>query len=384
MGAVLPICLLLAAGCVPAAARQGLRPVSQHLEDRGVTTPAWSSPDSIGAPSTAIPAGELPVDSAVRIALLRSPHVRAVLSSVGLASADLWQASRLPNPALSVLGGAATSGAPGIASLGLGIQIVSALQRPLRTRVAAAELRAAEQSVADAVFTTIVHVQQAYVNVQYAQQVLGLRQSVAATTMASAGAARAIRDAGNLPEVAVAGEEALAAQSAADVVQAEGEEAVARAELGRLLGAGVADTLWRVAQAMRDPPEDTWSIALLDSLALARRLDVAAARERAQAAFAALGLASRFRLLQDGSIGGFIERDPDGRFAGANAAIVLPIFDGGNAAVAKARAGLRVRAAEHDALVTDAHAEVRAALAKLDGARRRAWQFRTSVLPARR
>lgn len=379
-----PLLAVLLGGCVPAAARQGLRPIQSHLNDRGVPVPALSSIDSTGSAAAAFPTGELGVDSAIRIAVRHSPHVRAVLASVGLASADLWQASRLPNLGISLQAGAAAGGGPGVGSIGLGFPIVAALQRPLRTRIAAADLRAAEHAVADAVFGAIVRVQQAYLNVQYTQQLLELRQSVATTTMASAGAARAIRDAGNLPAVVVAGEEALAAQSVNDVLQADGERAVARAELGRLLGAGVADTLWTVVAPLREPPEESWSAAVLDSLALARRLDVAAARERVQAAFAAAGLASRFRLLSDGSIGGFVERDPDGRFAGPNVGIVLPIFDRGNAAVAKARANLQIRAAEHDAVIVDAHADVRAAWAKLQAAKRRADQLRTAVLPARR
>lgn len=379
-----PLLMALTVGCVPAAARQGLQPVGQHLADRGASVPTWGPADSAVVSHGPLPVGDLSADSAIRLTLTRSPHVRAVLSSVGLAAADLWQASRLPNPSVNLSGGLAVGGGPGIASIGVGFPIVSALQRPLRTRVAAADLRAAEQSVADAVFGAIVRAQQAYVTVQYAQQVLELRRSVAATTMASAGAARAIRDAGNLPDVAVAGEEALAAQSLSDVAPAEGELAVARAELGRLLGASVADTLWTVTTALRELPTESWSMARLDSLALARRLDVAAARERALAAFSALGLANRFRLLPDGSIGALFEHEPDGRFVGPTAGIVLPIFDGGSAAVAKARASLRVRTAEHDALIVDAHADVRAAWATLDAARRRAEQLRSAVLPARR
>jgi len=374
----------LTVGCVPTAARQGLKPVGRHLADRGAAVPSWEPVDSVTVSHGPLPVGELTADSAVRLAVTRSPHVRAALSSVGLAAADLWQASRLPNPSLSLSGGLAIGQGPGVASIGLGFPIVSALQRTLRTRMAAAELRAAEQSVADAVFGAIVKVQQAFVTVQYAQQVLELWRSVAVTTEASAGAARAIRDAGNLPEVAVAGEEALSAQSVSEVALAQGELAVARAELGRLLGAGIADTLWTIAATLRELPTESWSMSRLDSLALARRLDVASARESAMAAFTALGLANRFRLLPDGSIGAFLEREPDGRFVGPTTGIVLPIFDRGNAAVAKARANLRVRTAEHDALIVDAHADVRAAWAKLDASRRRSEQLRSAVLPARR
>lgn len=375
--------LVLAVACVPPAARQGTRPVERLLSERGATPLTWSPLDS-AAIRPRVPVGALRADSAVRVALMRSPHVRAVLAEVGIASADLWQASRLPNPILDLLVGAPTGTGPGISTAGLGFAIVSALQQPLRQRVALAELHSVEQRVADAVFGVIIDVQRAYLSVQHAQQSLELSQSVAAAAAASAGAARAIREAGNLPIVVVATEEAMAAQSVADISEAEVVVAEANAELGRLLGAGVEDTLWTISDRLADPLPERWTLGSLDSLAVARRLDVSAARERAKAAFSAVGLASRFRLLPDGTIGGFIEREPDGTFVGATAAIPLPIFDGGRAVVSRARATLEKRVAEHDALVVDAHAAVRSALARYEGARRRAVQLKTSVLPARR
>ena len=373
---------MLAVACVPPAARQGTRPVERLLSERGATPPPWAPVDSASRPL--IPVGMLAVDSAVRVALLRSPHVRVVLADVGVASADLWQASRLPNPILDVLVGRPTGTGSGVSNVGLGFAIVSALQRPLRQRIATAELRSVEQRVADAVFGVIVDVQRAYLNVQHAQQSLELAQTVAAATAASAGAARAIRDAGNLPAIVVASEEAMAAQSVANVAEFEVTVTESKAELGRLLGAGVSDTLWTIPDRLADPPAERWTLASLDSLALARRLDVASALASAKAAFSAVGLANRFRLLPDGTIGAFVEREPDGRFIGASATIPLPIFDGGRAGVARARATLDQRVAEHDALVVDAHASVRRALARFEGARKRADQLRTSVLPARR
>ena len=380
--AALTLAVALGSACVPRAARQGTWPVEGYLSDRGIATPAWRSADT--ASGYAIPAGALSADQALRIALLRSPHVRAVLADVGVASADLWQASRLPNPVLDALFGAPVKSGAGVSSIGVGFAIVSALQRPLRQRIAAAELRSVEQRVADAVVGVVVQVQRAFVDVQHAQQGLELSETVAKTTAASAGAARAIRDAGNLAAYAVASEEAMAAQSVADVAEAEALLAMARAELARLLGAGVVDTAWSINDRLADPLPEQWSLGSLDSLAMTRRLDVAAARASAEAAFSEVGLANRFRLLPDGTIGAFVEREPDGRFIGGNGSIVLPIFDGGGARVARARAMLQKRSAEHDALVVDAHAAVRTAWARYEGSRRRAVQLRTSVMPARR
>jgi cobalt-zinc-cadmium efflux system outer membrane protein len=331
----------------------------------------------------AIPIGPLALDTAVRIGLLRSPVVQVVLADVGLAEADLWQASTLPNPALDLVHGFPGSGVA-VTTIGFGLGVVRALQLPLRRRVAAAELAATELRVADAILGVMIDVQRAYVRVQHGQQLLELRRTVADATAASAGAAKALRDAGNVPALLLDAELAMAAESATEVSEAEGALATARAEMERLLGAGVADTAWTIPAVLSDPVAGDLTFALLDSLAIRRRLDVAAAREGARAAAAALGLSERFRLLPDGTIGLFLEREPDGRFAGPTVSVPVPLFDQGGAAVARARAMLRQRVALHDALVVTVHAEVRARLAQLRSAEGRARQQRTVVLPLRR
>ena len=375
---------LLVTACVPAAARRGTQGVEEVLSQRGDTRVSSMRLDSVGPSLPEIPTGPLAADSATRLALLRSPQVRAVLADVGLAAADLWQASRLPNPTIDAMHGFRQGGGIGVSGFGIGFSIVSALQIPLKKRVSASELRSAEQRVADAIYGTVLNVQRAYVAVQHAQQMLELRQTVARVTAASAGVAKAMRDAGNLPALNVAAEDAMAAETVTDIAQADAELASTRAELGRLMGAGSGDTVWTIDRLLADPARETWALSVVDSLALARRMDIAAAREGAEAAAHAVGLSSRFRYLPDGIIGAILERDADGRYVGPTGSVTLPVFDQGGAAIARARAMLMQRVAIHDALVVNAHAEVRTALAHVESAERRAMQLRTVVLPARR
>ena len=372
----------LAVSCVPSGVRNGSHGVETLVVDRVRTPIHWPDRDSVELPP--IPRGALASDSAVRLALLRSPALRASLASVGIAAADLWQASTLPNPVIGAQYGAPAAGGTAITSVGLGFSIVTALQVPLRRRIATAELAGAEQRVADAVLGLMNDVRRAYVGVQHAQQVLELRQNMATAASASAGAAKALRVAGNVSTLLLAGEEAMAAQAAADLPDADRDLDVARAALSRLLGAGIADTAWTVPLLLREPDTTAWRLAPLDSLALARRLDVAAARDAARAAAAALGLSERFSLLADGTIGAFVERDPDGRFAGPTVSVPLPLFEQGGAAIARARAVLRERVARHDVLVGDVHADIRVRLAQVRATRQRAQQLRRVVLPLRR
>ncbi len=372
----------LAGACAPARAGQGSRGIETLVADRAGVRMQWPARDSVLLPP--IPAGALAQDSAVRLAMLRNPALRASLASAGIEAAELWQASTLPNPVLGAQYGSPSGGGTAFSSVSLGFSIVGALQVPLRRRVAAAELSSAEQRVANAVLGLMDEARRAYIGVQHAQQLLELRQNMATATAAAAGTAAALRTAGNISALQLASEEATAAQAAADLADAARDVEVARSALSRLLGAGVADTLWSVPLLLRDPDSTAWQVAALDSLALARRLDVLAARDAARAAATAVGLSGRFRLLADGTIGIFAERAPDGRFIGPTASVPLPVFDQGDAAMARARSVLRERVARHDALVGDVHADVRARLAQLRSARDRARQLRSVVLPLRR
>ncbi len=373
---------LTSAACVPAAAHRGAGGVAALIAGRTGASAAWFPTDASATLLAPIPNGPLTQDSVVRLAILRSPQIRATLAEVGVATADLWQASTLPNPVLDALYAFPTSGIAA-SSASVGFSIVRALQVPLRRRVAAAELTSTELRVADVVLRVMLDAQRAYVTVQHAQQLVELRRTAASAAEAAATAATALRAAGNVPALLQASEEAAAAESAVSVTDAEGAVIGARAELARLLGAGVSDSAWTVPSRLADPDAADWPLAVVDSLALARRLDVAAARESASAAAAALGLSTNFRFLADGTIGATIEREPDGRFAGPSAGVPLPLFDRGGASVARAAAVLRQRVGGHDALVVNVHAEVRTRLAQMHSARQRALQLRTVVLPLR-
>jgi outer membrane protein TolC len=156
-----------------------------------------------------IPAGPLDTEIATRLAMVRNPRVRATLAEVGIAQAELWHAATFPNPVLDLLYGVPRTGTA-VSSVGVGFSFVRALQQPLRRRVAAAELASTEERVADAVLGVMTDVQRAYLDVQHAQQVLELRTTFAAATAASAGATKALREAGNVPALVLVSEQAMA------------------------------------------------------------------------------------------------------------------------------------------------------------------------------
>jgi hypothetical protein len=218
------VTLLTLGACTPPIVHSGSSGVASLVASRTGWRPEWN--DDSAALGLRIPAGPLEPESAARLAVLRSPRVRVTLADVGIAAADLWQASLLPNPLASYSYGFPPSGAPFV-SAGLGFAIVDALKIPMRKRVAEAAYAATEQRVADAVIGATLDAHRAYTLVQHAQQMLELRKNIAAATSAAALTAQGLRDAGNVPALLLAGEQSIAAQSELEVAQAEGDLAPA-------------------------------------------------------------------------------------------------------------------------------------------------------------
>ena len=328
-------------------------------------------------------AGEVPVDSAIQIGLLRNKRLQASFEDLGIAQADLVQAGLFGNPVLSAGKAFARGGGTGIQSIGVALPFINFLQRPLRQRVARQEFDAARARMSATVLNTAADIRIAYINAQAALQLLELRRTVLMAMDASAIAATAIHDAGNLSDFDLAQERAQAADARLEVFRAEGDARVARAELERVMGVGGGQS-WTLTARLSTPADTMVAEAALTETALSRRLDLRAARSDASAAAQRLGLTRAFALLPDGTFGATYERDPDGTFIGGAVSVPLPLLDRGQARVAGHRALLRQAAARHDALVVEIGAEVRQLSATLASARDREDHLRRVVLPLRR
>lgn len=377
----------LLAGCASATSRSGFEDVQRLIGDRTPLHVQWSPrsvEDSlIDARVRLALRGEVTADSAVQIALLRNRSLRATFEDVGIAQADLVQAALLTNPVFSGEALGARGGGRGVQLANLVLPFVDMLQRPLRKRVAASAFAATQQRVADAVVQLVAHVRRAYVNTQAAGQEVELWRRVVTVTAASATAATALHEAGNVSDLTLAQERAMAAESQLALIRAEEERRVALAELARLMGVA-ADTSWHVSPRLADPLADSLSLPMLLRVGQVRRLDLLARRQDVETEGRSLGFTKRFALLPDGTFGLAYEREPDGRFRGGGVSLPIPLFDRGQARVARRRAMLRQSVALHDALAVDIAAEVTSLFAQLSGARARALQLQRSVLPLRR
>lgn len=369
-------------GCANVPREAGFGSVRSTVADRTGQRVHWdqgSSSDAAVAESVrAVLSKELTADDAVQVALLNNRNLQATYEDLGVAQADVVQAGLPRNPVLSFerrFRGQA-------AEFDLFADFLDLFFIPLRRRVAGAAFEAAKLRVADAVLTTAAETRAAFYTLQGAQQMVEMRRSVALGTAASAEAAARLREAGNITELELRNEQKLAAQARLDLARAEAEVVQDRERLNVLMGAWGLQTTWTVAPRLPEPPADEVLPDSLESLAVARRLDLAAARAEVESAARSLGLTRAARFVPGVSVGGHYEREPEGNATfGPSVDLPLPIFDQGRATVARGGALLRQARQRFAALAVEARSQVRAAYARMTAARDRAAYNRREVLP---
>ena len=123
----------------------------------------------------------------------------------------------------------------------------------------------------------------------------------------------------------------------------------------------------------------------LESLAVAQRLDLAAAQMELAGVVRALGLTKTYRYIGALEFGVDTERDPDRtNLTGPRLRLELPLFNQGQARVAKSQAELRRAERRVEALAIGIRADVRALHDKLASLREASRFYQSEVLPTRR
>jgi cobalt-zinc-cadmium efflux system outer membrane protein len=333
----------------------------------------------------------LTVDSSVQIALLNNKDLQAVYEELSIGQADLVQAGLLQNP---VFGGGVSlpvSGQGALAhevSTGFDVSVMqdflSVFLLSARRKVAGAQLEATKRRVGDAVTRMTFEVESGYYALQAAQQILAMRRTIVDAGDAALDLATRQNEAGNLSDLDLATERALYEQVRTDVKRSAVDVLVAREALTRLMGLWGADTTFTVPGKLPDPPAHESPLEHLESLAVGRRLDLAAAREETQALSHALAMTKNHRFINSTSLGAGFERSPEGySVVRPAAAVELPLFDQKQAAVARLEALVRQAQAHESALAVDIRSAVRTARGRMLAARDLVDHYANVVVPLR-
>ena len=322
----------------------------------------------------------LTADAAVQVALLNNRNLQATYEELGIAQADLVEAGLLRNPIFTF-----ERRFPGQAlEMDLLKEFIDILLLPLRKRIAAAQFEAAKLRVGHEILKTAAEVRAAFYEHQGDEQLVDLRKTVAEVTERSAETALRMQQAGNLKNLDLATEQASHAQAKIELAKAQSEAVQSREKLSKLMGAFGAQTNWTVASRLPELSGGEVSTSQLESRAIQQRLDLAAARQEFIAQARSLGIARADAILQGAEFGGHYEREISGEYAvGPSVNVPIPIFNQGQAAVARSSAKLRQSEQRYLALAADIRSDVRAARDKMLLSRRQVEYFKSTALPTR-
>lgn len=377
------------AGCAQVVRQGGFEDVQKSVVERGVETPiAWR--DEVGAadPSVAaavdgVLARDLTADGAVQVALLNNPSLQAEYEELGIAQAEVVQASLPKNP--DFIGTTLFGGVSPAYDFDFAESLLDALLIPSRKRIAGSAFDEVRLRVAGEVFDLAAHVRAAYFRLQAAEQLVLVLTEAADAAGASAEFAERLQTAGNVSDLEVATQRALAADVRTALLRAQADTVEPREELRRLLGLSDSNQTFRVPPTLPALPPKEPGLEELRELAKQKRLELAAARQDREVVARTLETANDWRYLGRIEPGAALHREQgeNNWIAGPSLSLEIPIFDQRQAEIAGLEARLRQSERRVEALTQDVVAEVRRAWEELRAARALAEHQRRTLIPAR-
>jgi outer membrane protein, heavy metal efflux system len=324
----------------------------------------------------------LHVDDAVRIAFMQSPRMHAIYAQLGFAHADVYDASRLSNPAL---GYTRMTGDGGVVKTNwsLSQSFVELLFLNYRTRMGKSQLLQTQQTVAHEVLALEAEVRSAYYTSVCANLIGQMQAHVASLAAASAQYAQQLHAAGNVDALHLARENAAAAEARIALRNSELRENAAQSGLLNLLGITVAEsqTAPKVSTQLPLPIKVTADTERLTEYGMAQRLDLAALREQVRMYDSGLHHAQRWRWL--GGVQAVAEREKqaDELLKGAGVEVELPIFNQGRGNLLRAQANQQLAKASLAKMEIEITNDIQLRLAALQAAAQNVDDYRKDIVP---
>lgn len=327
----------------------------------------------------------LTADRAAQVALLGNPGLQARLEELGIAQADLAQATRLPNPGFEIAYQEPDEGSGTKVEWSLVEDVLGAVLAPVRRRVAAQELERVKLEAGQAMLNLVAETRVAFYEYQAAVQLADRLVLIRDLAQSAAELARRQREAGTASELDALQQEALHADASVRLVEARADARGAREAVERLLGLRDQDTSWEPERELPPLPERDPSLGDLERFAIEHRLDVQAGRYAVDAVGRALAYRKGTRWFPAGIRLGVTREEEldDTRLTGPVLEVELPLFDTGAASVARLEAFHRRAQRQLEALAIETRSAVREAQDRLRAAREVAAAYRDVLLPQR-
>jgi cobalt-zinc-cadmium efflux system outer membrane protein len=328
----------------------------------------------------------LTVTAAVQIALLNNRDFLATLEDVGVSYADLREAGMWKNPSIDLsirFPNRAAAVADNEESAAF--DLLDLLALPLRKRVAAGQLAAAQLRVSDQAIRLVAEVKEAFFKLEADEAIRAQQKTILDLKGSALDLAQRQYKAGNITDLELEQYQAAYDASRLSMAATDNDEREHREALNRSLSLWGPDIAWQLAGGLPPLPEKEASLRGLESLAVAQRLDLAAAHAELAGLVHALGLTKSYRYFGALEFGVNSEREPEGtRITGPAMRLELPLFNQGQARIAKGEAELRRSERKLEGLAIEIRADVRALHDKLESLRESVRFYREEVVPTHR
>ncbi len=332
--------LVFLGGCATFSTDGGLESVQTAGKERGLAqNVAWLKTDKDAETARAsvkkLLAAPLTADNAVQIALLNNRGLQATYAELGIAEADVVQAGRLRNPGFSF--GRLTRADDVDIERTFLFDVLGLITMPIRTDLEKRRFELTKGRVAMETLQVAADTRRAFFSAVAAQESVKYMEQVKQSAETSAELARRMASVGNFSKLDRAREQAFYAETTAQLARVKQQALAERERLTRLMGLWGEDTGFRLPERLPDLPKVPRDIADLEATALKKRLDVLGAMQEAENIASALGLTKATGFVSVLEVG-YMRNSESGkpRQTGYEIELRLPIFDWGNARVARA------------------------------------------------
>jgi outer membrane protein TolC len=379
--------VLLLGGCASLSDDARFSTVEQAVKERTGADTRWlRSDDDAGSVRGRIrellekPLGPT---EAVQVALLNNPGLQASYAEVGIAEADLVQASRWRGPTFS-LGRMRRDGETEI-ERGVFFDVLGLLTIPLSTKASGKRLESMQNRAAGEGVRIALETRKAWFQAVAAQETAKYMAQVKEAAETSAELARRMAAAGNYPKLTQAREQAFYAEATTQLAHARHNATAARERLARLMGLWGEDLAFRLPERLPDLPKEARDGGDLEAQAIAQRLDVQGARREAESVAQSLGLTKVTRFVNLLEFG-LVDKKETGeeRWKGWELEVGIPIFDFGGARVARAERQYMQAASRAIEAAVQARSEVRETYSAYRTTFDVAKHYRDEIVPLRK
>ena len=381
------VVLLALAGCASLSDDARFTKVEQAVKERTGAETKWTRSDdeatTVRARVKELLAKPLGATEAVQIALLNNPGLQASYAEVGIAEADLVQASRWRGPRFTFA--RLKRGDDVEIERGVFFDVLGLLTIPLSVRASENHLQASQSRAAGEALRVALDTRRAWVHAVAAQETAKYMAQVKESAETSAELARRMAEVGNFPKLTQAREQAFYADATAQLARARHQVTATRERLARLMGLWGEDLAFQLPERLPELPQSVREGGDLEAQALAQRLDVQGARSDTDALARSLGLTKVTRFVSLLEVG-VLDNSETGlpRQRGWEVELEIPIFDFGGARVARAERVYMQAVNRTLETAVGARSEVRETYSAYRTAFDLAKHYRDEIVPLRR